>query len=130
MTTLTIMRVLPREVDPLVYNMAAEDPGKVVNFRSRLKSRYTLTSSSPLQVSYSDIGGLGDQIRQIREVIELPLINPDLFVRVGIKPPKGVLLYGPPGTGKTLLARAIACNIEASFLKVRLCHLPVSKYFK
>jgi ATP-dependent 26S proteasome regulatory subunit len=73
-----------------------------------------------VQVSYSDIGGLGDQIRQIREVIELPLINPDLFVRVGIKPPKGVLLYGPPGTGKTLLARAIACNIEASFLKVKL----------
>ena len=70
-------------------------------------------------MSYSDIGGLGDQIRQIREVIELPLINPDLFVRVGIKPPKGVLLYGPPGTGKTLLARAIACNIEASFLKVK-----------
>uniref|UniRef100_A0A6U2CMR0 AAA+ ATPase domain-containing protein n=1 Tax=Hemiselmis andersenii TaxID=464988 RepID=A0A6U2CMR0_HEMAN len=97
MTTLTIMRVLPREVDPLVYHMAAEDPGKV---------------------SYSDIGGLGDQIRQIREVIELPLINPDLFVRVGISPPKGVLLFGPPGTGKTLLARAIACNIEASFLKV------------
>ena len=71
----------------------------------------------PAQVSYSDIGGLGDQIRQIREVVELPLINPDLFVRVGIKPPKGVLLFGPPGTGKTLLARAIACNIEASFLK-------------
>mmetsp|Transcript_60543 Transcript_60543/g.98101 ORF Transcript_60543/g.98101 Transcript_60543/m.98101 type:complete len:404 (+) Transcript_60543:73-1284(+) len=97
MTTLTIMRILPREVDPLVYHMAAEDPGKV---------------------SYSDVGGLGDQIRMIREVIELPLINPDLFIRVGIKPPKGVLLYGPPGTGKTLLARAIACNIEASFLKV------------
>ena len=97
MTTLTIMRILPREVDPLVYHMAAEDPGNV---------------------SYSDVGGLGDQIRQIREVIELPLINPDLFVLVGIKPPKGVLLYGPPGTGKTLLARAIACNIEASFLKV------------
>ena len=97
MTTLTIMRILPREVDPLVHHMAAEDPGKV---------------------SYSDVGGLGDQIRQIREVIELPLINPDLFLRVGIKPPKGVLLFGPPGTGKTLLARAIACNIEASFLKV------------
>merc|ERR1719504_118222 len=91
------MRILPREVDPLVHHMAAEDPGKV---------------------SYSDVGGLGDQIRQIREVIELPLINPDLFLRVGIKPPKGVLLFGPPGTGKTLLARAIACNIEASFLKV------------
>eukprot|EP00002_Diphylleia_rotans_P008507 TRINITY_DN1838_c0_g1_i1.p1 TRINITY_DN1838_c0_g1~~TRINITY_DN1838_c0_g1_i1.p1 ORF type:complete len:390 (-),score=100.55 TRINITY_DN1838_c0_g1_i1:599-1768(-) len=97
MTTLTIMRILPREVDPVVHNMRSEDPGKV---------------------SYSAIGGLGDQIRELREVVELPLTNPDLFARVGIKAPKGVLLYGPPGTGKTLLARAIASNIEASFLKV------------
>jgi 26S proteasome regulatory subunit T4 len=51
-------------------------------------------------------------------VVELPLTNPELFVRVGIKAPKGVLLYGPPGTGKTLLARAIASNLDASFLKV------------
>jgi 26S proteasome regulatory subunit T4 len=50
--------------------------------------------------------------------VELPLINPELFARVGIKPPTGVLLYGPPGTGKTLLAKAIASNIEANFLKV------------
>eukprot|EP00475_Leptophrys_vorax_P004069 TRINITY_DN1240_c0_g1_i1.p1 TRINITY_DN1240_c0_g1~~TRINITY_DN1240_c0_g1_i1.p1 ORF type:complete len:409 (-),score=54.47 TRINITY_DN1240_c0_g1_i1:19-1245(-) len=97
MTTLTIMRALPREVDPLVYNMLHEDPGNV---------------------SYSAIGGLGDQIRELRESIELPLMNPELFLRVGIKPPKGVLLYGPPGTGKTLLARAIASNIDANFLKV------------
>lgn len=97
MTTLTIMRALPREVDPTVFNMMAEDPGKV---------------------DYSSIGGLGDQIREIRESIELPLINPELFLRVGIKPPKGVLLYGPPGTGKTLLARAIASNMDANFLKV------------
>lgn len=62
--------------------------------------------------------GLNDQIRELREVIELPLTNPELFTRVGIKPPKGVLLYGPPGTGKTLLARALASNINATFLKV------------
>merc|ERR1712010_375742 len=97
MTTLTIMRLLPREVDPVVYNMLQEDPGAV---------------------DYSQVGGLGDQIRELRETIELPLMNPELFLRVGIKPPKGVLLYGPPGTGKTLLARAIASNIDANFLKV------------
>mmetsp|Transcript_34495 Transcript_34495/g.39311 ORF Transcript_34495/g.39311 Transcript_34495/m.39311 type:complete len:435 (-) Transcript_34495:184-1488(-) len=98
MTTLTIMRLLPREVDPTVFHMqSGEDEAKV---------------------SFSDIGGLNEQIRELREVIELPLTNPELFVRVGIKAPKGVLLYGPPGTGKTLLARALASNIAATFLKV------------
>ena len=96
-TTFTIMRALPREVDPTIYSMASEDPGKV---------------------PYSAVGGLSEQIREMREVIELPLTNPELFKRVGIKPPKGVLLYGPPGTGKTLLARALACNLNATFLKV------------
>ena len=103
MTTLTIMRMLPREVDPLVYNMSLEDPG---------------------QVSFSGIGGLSDQIRELREVIELPLKNPELFLRVGIKPPKGVLLYGPPGTGKTLLARAVASGLETNFLKGWYQRLP------
>lgn len=97
MTTLTIMRVLSREVDPLVFNMLHESPGKV---------------------SYNEVGGLHEQIRAMREVIELPLTNPELFKRVGIKTPKGVLLYGPPGTGKTLLARAMAHNVQANFLKV------------
>eukprot|EP01006_Ploeotia_vitrea_P036937 TRINITY_DN66078_c3_g1_i1.p2 TRINITY_DN66078_c3_g1~~TRINITY_DN66078_c3_g1_i1.p2 ORF type:complete len:402 (+),score=227.36 TRINITY_DN66078_c3_g1_i1:31-1236(+) len=96
-TTLTIMRLLPREVDPLVHNMLTADPGKI---------------------TYADIGGLNEQIRELREVIELPLTSPELFERVGIKPPKGVLLYGPPGTGKTLLARALANNIDSKFLKV------------
>ncbi|KAH8357681.1 26S protease regulatory subunit 10B [Drosophila serrata] len=96
-TTLTIMRYLPREVDPLVYNMTHENPGNV---------------------NYAEIGGLSEQIRELREVIELPLLNPELFLRVGINPPKGCLLYGPPGTGKTLLARAIASQMDANFLKV------------
>merc|ERR1719503_272292 len=69
-------------------------------------------------VSFADIGGLNEQVRELREVIELPLTNPELFVRVGIKAPKGVLLYGPPGTGKTLLARALACNLNATFLNI------------
>ena len=116
MTTLTIMRILPREVDPMVYKMSLEDPGGV---------------------SFAGIGGLGEQVRELREVrpryvllkriltsggtpqiIELPLLSPELFQRVGIKPPKGVLLYGPPGTGKTLLARAVAATLETNFLKV------------
>ena len=124
MTTLTIMRYLPREVDPLVYNMSHEDPG---------------------DVNYTSIGGLGEQIRELREVIELPLNNPELFQRVGISPPKGnfrqtgesdknyilgCLLYGPPGTGKTLLARAVASQLDANFLKVRFFtfHKCLSKY--
>jgi len=103
MTTLTIMRILPREVDPTVFHMqSSEDEGK----------------DGAAKVSFSDIGGLNEQIRELREVIELPLTNPELFLRVGIKAPKGVLLYGPPGTGKTLLARALASNISATFLKV------------
>lgn len=94
-TTLTVMRILPREVDPLVYNMTTLDPG---------------------DMSFAGVGGLNEQIRELREVIELPLKNPELFMRVGIKPPKGVLLYGPPGTGKTLLAKAVAAQIGANFI--------------
>ena len=67
---------------------------------------------------YSDIGGLEEQIREIREVVELPLKNPDLFRRLGIEPPKGVLLYGPPGVGKTLLARAVAGETNATFIRL------------
>ena len=95
MTTLTIMRILPREVDPLVYNMTTFEPGSL---------------------TFGGVGGLNEQVRELREVIELPLKNPELFHRVGINPPKGVLLYGPPGTGKTLLAKAVAATIGANFI--------------
>ncbi|HDJ66289.1 MAG TPA: AAA family ATPase, partial [Nitrososphaeria archaeon] len=69
-------------------------------------------------VTYEDIGGLQEQIQRIREMIELPLRYPELFQKLGIDPPKGVLLYGPPGCGKTLLAKAVATEAEANFILI------------
>jgi proteasome regulatory subunit len=70
------------------------------------------------EVSYSDIGGLKQQLQEIRETVELPLLEPELFEQVGIEPPKGVLLTGLPGTGKTLCARAVAHETNATFIRV------------
>lgn len=67
---------------------------------------------------WEDIGGLDEQIREIKEVVELPLLKPELFKKVGIDPPKGVLLYGEPGTGKTLLAKAVAASTNSTFIEV------------
>jgi len=69
-------------------------------------------------ISYEDIGGLKDEVQKIREMIELPMRHPELFERLGIEPPKGVLIYGAPGTGKTLLAKAVANESEAHFITI------------
>jgi len=92
-----VMFVLPASRDPTVLGMEINDVP---------------------DVNFDQIGGLDYQISEIREVVELPLKRPELFKRVGIDPPKGVLLYGSPGTGKTLLAKAVAQSTEASFLRV------------
>ena len=70
------------------------------------------------QVTYEDIGGLTDEIKKVREMIELPLRHPEIFEKLGIEAPKGVLLYGPPGTGKTLLAKAVANESQAHFISI------------
>jgi proteasome regulatory subunit len=95
--TLSIMGILPASKDPLVTSgEVIEKPG----------------------VGYADIGGLMDQIREIKECVEYPLTRPELFRKVGIEPPKGVLLIGPPGTGKTLLAKAVAQQTNATFIRL------------
>lgn len=70
------------------------------------------------EISYEDIGGLSREIREIREMIEVPLRHPELFAKLGINPPRGVLLHGPPGTGKTLIARAVASETDANFISI------------
>jgi proteasome regulatory subunit len=95
--SLAIVDLLPSSFDSQVYGMELVD--------------------SPSE-TYADIGGLEKQIQEIREAVELPLKRPELFERIGIEPPKGVLLYGPPGTGKTLLAKAVAHETNAHFMRV------------
>jgi transitional endoplasmic reticulum ATPase len=76
------------------------------------------TISKIPKVTYEDIGGLGDEVKKVREMIELPLRHPELFERLGVEAPKGVLLHGPPGTGKTLLAKAVAGETSANFVSI------------
>lgn len=102
----TLHKVLPNKVDPLVSLMMVE---KVPDS------------------TYEMVGGLDKQIKEIKEVIELPVKHPELFEALGIAQPKGVLLYGPPGTGKTLLARAVAHHTDCKFIRVSGSEL-VQKY--
>lgn len=80
------------------------------------------------EISYEDIGGLAREIREIREMIEVPLRHPELFAKLGINPPRGVLLFGPPGTGKTLIARAVASETEANYISISGPEI-VSKFY-
>ncbi|CAG4987373.1 unnamed protein product [Parnassius apollo] len=88
---------LPPKIDPTVTMMQVEEKP---------------------DVTYSDVGGCKEQIEKLREVVETPLLHPEKFVKLGIEPPKGVLLFGPPGTGKTLCARAVANRTDACFIRV------------
>ena len=80
------------------------------------------------EIAYEDIGGIGSQLQKVREMIELPLKHPELFRRLGIDPPKGVLLHGPPGTGKTMIAKAVASEVNAHFKSINGPEI-ISKYY-
>ena len=82
-----------------------------------VRARVMQVEHSP-DVTYSDIGGLEEQMQEVRETVEMPLDRPEMFEQVGIQPPSGVLLYGPPGTGKTMLAKAVANQTDATFIKM------------
>ncbi|NLD57220.1 MAG: proteasome-activating nucleotidase [Methanomicrobiales archaeon] len=95
--SLAIVELLPNSFDPQIYGMEL--------------------LTKPVE-TYGDIGGLDKQIKEVREAVELPLVNKEIFERIGVVPPKGVLLYGPPGTGKTLIAKAVAHETNARFMRV------------
>lgn len=104
------------------FHVAATLPKGIVVIQTstkiELESPQVSQAERGVKVAYEDIGGLGTQIQRIREMIELPLKYPEVFERLGIEAPKGVLLYGPPGTGKTLIARAVANETDAYFAHI------------
>ena len=88
------------------------------NTEVELRAEWEEPRDSRAELNYDDVGGIGDTVRQLREMVELPLRYPELFRRLGVDPPKGVLLHGPPGTGKTRLAKAVANESDASFFTI------------
>ncbi|NPA47082.1 MAG: AAA family ATPase, partial [Thermococci archaeon] len=103
-----VVNTVPKGIVQITYNTEVEV----------LPQSVEVSKEAIPEVTYEDIGGLKDEVQKIREMVELPLKHPELFERLGIEPPKGVLLYGPPGTGKTLLAKAVANEANAYFIAI------------
>ncbi len=103
------------------YTVTGTNPEGVVLIHTNTVLQLELSKQNAerkSKISYEDIGGLGNQVQRIREMIELPLKYPEIFERLGVEPPKGVFLYGPPGTGKTLIVRAVANETDAYFINI------------
>ncbi|PXF61709.1 MAG: ATPase [Candidatus Methanogaster sp.] len=117
---------------PVVFVVTATQPaGPVIITRDTqivLKERPVTDEAHITQITYEDIGGLGREIKLIREMIELPLRHPELFRKLGISPPRGVLLHGPPGTGKTMIAKAVANETSSNFTSISGPEI-VSKFY-
>ncbi len=116
--------VMGRRIDLVVISthpsgpVIISDTTKIVVSEETSKALQISQEGSSASITYEDIGGLGDAVARVREMIELPLRHPELFKRLGVEAPKGVLLHGPPGTGKTLLAKAVANETNSNFFTI------------
>ena len=109
--------VMGRKIELMATRVAPAKEAGVIGDRTRIEisEKPAKEEKAGPRVTYEDIGGLSAEIKKVREMIELPMKHPELFERLGVEAPKGVLLYGPPGTGKTLLAKALASETNAHF---------------
>ncbi len=108
-------------ISPIKFLIVSTTPSQIVKITETTEvslnpKAVEISEDAIPEVFYEDIGGLNEEIKKIREMVEIPMKHPELFQRLGIKPPKGVLLHGPPGTGKTLLAKAVANESKANFI--------------
>jgi len=115
------INVMGRKIDLVVVSYSPSSDAVLVRRDTEVKINekpVKETQGRISHVTYEDIGGLSDEVKKVREMIELPLRHPELFERLGVEAPKGVLLHGPPGTGKTLLAKAVAGETNANFVSI------------
>ena len=125
------LTIMGRKVDLVVTKLSSRTESAIIQQTTtiQLSEKPTKPGEQKIpRISYEDIGGLIDEIKQVREMIELPLKHPELFEKMGIEPPKGVLLHGPPGTGKTLIAKAVAHESNANFFTLSGPEI-MSKYY-
>lgn len=114
------LNVMGNKIDLVVTSFAPSGDAVMMSSSTEVKvsDKPAANKGDVPKVSYDDIGGLGDAVKKIREMVELPLRHPELFKRLGVEAPKGVLLHGPPGTGKTMLAKAVAGETSSNFISI------------
>ncbi|NOZ59948.1 MAG: CDC48 family AAA ATPase [Euryarchaeota archaeon] len=125
------LNIMGRKIGLVVTSVQPPAEAVIINYATRVEiseKPAKITETKIPRVTYEDIGGLKEEIRKVREMIELPLKYPEIFERLGVEAPKGVLLHGPPGTGKTLLAKAVANETNANFYSISGPEI-MSKYY-
>lgn len=112
------LNIMGRRISFIITSISPSGPAAIVDPNTEFAIGSTPKTKGVPRITYEDIGGLRNEVQKVREMIELPLRHPEIFERIGVEAPKGVLLYGPPGTGKTLLAKAVANETNANFYSI------------